>query len=128
MVICGVGKARFETGEILRIKPRQELRCRDPIAIDLCFTRALFAPYYAKEGGHCYDPASSFFLKVASRVDGYPDSASFYVDLRQQDKGRRNRELVGLHEAIPGEDDLSHFAHRMDVSDDPVQSAGGATA
>ena len=29
--------------------------------IDVSFTRSLFAPYYSKEGGHCYDPASSFF-------------------------------------------------------------------
>jgi hypothetical protein len=57
--------------------------------IDLSFTRALFAPYYSKEGGHCYDPASSFFLEVASRVDRYPDSARFCADLRQQEKGRR---------------------------------------
>ena len=84
--------------------------------IDLCFTRSLFAPYYSKEGGHCYDPASSFFLEVASRVDGYPDSASCCADLRQQDKGRRYRELAGLHEAIPGEDDLCNFRRRVDAS------------
>jgi hypothetical protein len=48
--------------------------------IDLRFTRALFAPSYSKEGGHGYDPASSFFLEVASRVDGYPDSARFCAD------------------------------------------------
>jgi hypothetical protein len=81
--------------------------------IDLRFTRALLAPYYSKEGGHCYDPASSFFLEVASRVDGYPDYAHFCADLRQQDKGRRYREVAGLHEAIPGEDDLSHFRRRV---------------
>jgi hypothetical protein len=81
--------------------------------IDLSFTRALLAPYYSKEGGHCYDPASAFFLEVASRVDGYPDYAHFCADLRQQDKGRHYRELAGLHEAIPGEDDLSHFRRRV---------------
>lgn len=81
--------------------------------IDLSFTRALFAPYYSKEGGHCYDPASSFFLELACRVDGYPDYASFCADLHQQDKGRRYREVAGLHEAIPGEDDLSHFRRRV---------------
>jgi len=81
--------------------------------IDLRFTRSLFAPSYSKEGGHCYDPASSFFLEVASRVDGYPDYACFCADLRQQEKGRRYREIAGLHEAIPGEDDLSHFRHRV---------------
>ena len=84
--------------------------------IDLRFTRALFAPYYSKEGGHCDDPASAFFLEVASRVDGYPDYARFCADLRQQEKGRRSRELAGLHEAIPGEDDLSHFRRRVDAA------------
>jgi hypothetical protein len=83
--------------------------------IDLRFTRALFAPYYSKEGGHCYDPASSFFLEVASRIDGYPDYAHFCADLRQQDKGRRYREMAGLHTSIPGEDDLSNFRRRVDA-------------
>lgn len=84
-------------------------------AIDLSFTRALFAPYYSKEGGHCYDPASSFFLEVASRVDGYPDYARFCADLHQQDKGRRYREIAGLRTSIPGEDDLSNFRRRVDA-------------
>ena len=83
---------------------------------DLCFTRALCAPYDAKEGGPCDDPASSFFLEVASRVDGSPDSASCWADLRPQDKGRRSRELAGLHAAIPGEEDLCHFRRRVDAS------------
>jgi hypothetical protein len=52
-------------------------------------------------------------LEVASRVDGYSDSASFCADLRQQEKGRRYRELAGLHDALPGEDDLSHFRRRV---------------
>ena len=81
--------------------------------IDVSFTRALFAPYSATEGGHCYDPASAFCLEVASRVDGYPDYASFCADLRQQEKGRRSRELAGLHASIPGEDDLSYFRRRV---------------
>lgn len=81
--------------------------------IDLRFTRSLFAPYYSKEGGHCYDPASSFFLELASRVDGYPDYARFCADLHQQEKGRRYRELAGLHASIPGEDDLSYFRRRV---------------
>ena len=84
--------------------------------LDVSFTRSLFAPYYSKEGGHCYDPARSFFLEVASRLDRYPDYASFCADLRQQEKGRRYRDLAGLHEAIPGEDDLSHFRRRVDAA------------
>ena len=84
--------------------------------IDLSFTRALFAPYYSKEGGHCYDPASSFFLEVACRVDGYRDYARFCADLRQQEKGRRYRDLAGVHTSIPGEDDLSYFRRRVDAA------------
>ena len=78
--------------------------------LDVSCTRTLFAPYYSKEGGHGYDPASAFFLELACRVDGYPDYARFCADLRQQEKGRRYRELAGLHAAIPGEDDLSYSA------------------
>jgi hypothetical protein len=84
--------------------------------IDLRFTRSIFAPYYANEGGHCYDPASSFFLEVATKVDRYPDYASFCHDLRQHDKGQRYRDLAGLHDAIPGEDDLSNFRRRVGAS------------
>ena len=84
--------------------------------IDLRFTRALVAPDYSKEGGHCDDPASAFFLEVASRVDGYPDDARVCADLRQQDKGRRSREMAGLHTSIPGEDDLSDFRRRVDAA------------
>jgi hypothetical protein len=81
--------------------------------IDRHFTRALFAPYSSTEGGHCYDPASSFFLELACRVDGYSDDAHCCADLHQQDKGRRSREIAGLHAAIPGEDALSHFRRRV---------------
>jgi hypothetical protein len=46
-------------------------------------------------------------------VDQYADDARFCHDLHQQDKGRRSRELSGLHGVIPGEDDLSHFRDRV---------------
>ena len=84
--------------------------------IDLRFTRSICAPYYANEGGHCYDPASSFFLEIAAKVDRYPDYASFCHDLRQHDKGQRYRDIAGLHDAIPGEDDLSNFRRRVGAS------------
>ena len=83
--------------------------------IDRSFTRALLAPYSSKAGGYCYDPASSWFLEVASRLDRYPDDARFCADLRQQDKGRRYREIAGLRTAIPGEDALSHFRRRVNA-------------
>jgi hypothetical protein len=81
--------------------------------IDLRFTRSIFAPYYTNEGGHGYDPASTFFLEMAAKVDRYPDYASFCHDLRQHDKGQRYRDLAGLHNTIPGEDDLSNFRRRV---------------
>jgi hypothetical protein len=84
--------------------------------IDLSFTRSLFAPSYAPEGGYCYDPASSFFLEIAAKVDRYCDYASFCHDLRQHDKGQRYRDLAGLQNAIPGEDDLSNFRRRVGAS------------
>ena len=81
--------------------------------IDFSFTRAICAPHYGPRGGHCYDPASLVVLEVAAKVDQYVDSARFCDDLHQQDKGRRYRELAGLHDAIPGEDDLCHFRDRV---------------
>jgi hypothetical protein len=63
--------------------------------IDVRFTCSPLAPSSSRAGGHCDDPARSCFLEVARRVDGYPDTASFCADLRQQEKGRRARELAG---------------------------------
>ena len=60
-------------------------------------------------------------LEVASRLDRDPDDASFCADLRQQDKGRRDREIAGLRTAIPGEDDLRHFRRR--VSAEAIEAA-----
>lgn len=72
---------------------------------DFGFTRAVFTPHYGKEGGLCFDPASLFVLEMAAKVDGYADYASFCRDLRQQELGRRYRQLAGLHDRIPGEDE-----------------------
>ena len=80
---------------------------------DFTFTRSLFASHYSKEGGHCFDPASLFFLEVAAKLDGYPDYSSFCKDLRQQEKGRSYRLLAGIEGSIPGEDDLSYFRDRV---------------
>jgi hypothetical protein len=46
-------------------------------------------------------------------VDQYVDSARFCDDLHHTEKGRRYRELAGLHEVIPGEDDLCHCRYRV---------------
>jgi hypothetical protein len=81
--------------------------------IDFSFTRAICAPNYGTRGGLCHDPASLVVLEVAAKVDRYPDYASFCGDLHQHEKGRRYRELAGLHHAIPGEDALSNFRHRV---------------
>ena len=81
--------------------------------IDFSFTRSICAPHYGARGGSCYDPASLVVLEVAAKVDQYVDYARFCADLHQQDKGRRYREVAGLHDAIPGEDDLCHFRYRV---------------
>jgi len=85
---------------------------------DFAFVRSLLAPYYSKQGGHCYDPASLFFLTLAAHLDGYSDYAAFCRDLRQEDKGRSYREIAGIGESVPGEDDLCNFRKR--VGADPV--------
>jgi hypothetical protein len=81
--------------------------------IDFSFTRSICAPHYGARGGHCYDPASLVFLEVAAKVDQYVDYARFCDDLHQHDKGHRYRQLAGLKDAIPGEDDLCHFRYRV---------------
>jgi len=86
--------------------------------LDLSFTRSLCAPYYGARGGRCYDPASLVVLEVAAKVDQYVDDAQFCTDLHQTDKGRRSRELAGLHAQVPGQDDLCHFRYR--VGDDVI--------
>ncbi|MHC4335647.1 MAG: transposase [Planctomycetota bacterium] len=81
--------------------------------LDFSFTRSLCAPYYGTRGGSCYDPASLVVLEVAAKVDQYVDYAQFCRDLHQSDKGRRYRQLAGLHDSVPGEDDLCHFRYRI---------------
>ena len=81
--------------------------------LDFSFTRALCAPYYGARGAHCYDPASLILLEIATKVDQYVDYAQFCRDLHDRDKGRRYRQLAGLHEHVPGEDDLCHFRSRI---------------
>ncbi len=81
--------------------------------LDFSFTRSLCAPSYGTRGGSCYDPASLIVLEVAAKVDQYIDYAQFCRDLHQSDKGRRYRQLAGLHDPVPGEDDLCHFRYRV---------------
>ena len=81
--------------------------------LDFSFTRALCAPHYGARGGRCYDPTSLIMLEVATKVDQYVDYAQFCRDLHDSDKGRRYRQLAGLHDSVPGEDDLCHFRSRI---------------
>jgi hypothetical protein len=81
--------------------------------VDFSFTRALCAPYYGAQGGRCYDPASLIILEVATKVDQYDDYAQLCRDLHDSDKGRRYRQLAGLHDQIPGQDNLCHFRSRI---------------
>jgi hypothetical protein len=52
-------------------------------------------------------------LEVAAKVDEYVDYAQFCKDLHQTEKGRRYRQLAGLHGSVPGEGDLCHFRYRV---------------
>jgi hypothetical protein len=81
--------------------------------LDFSFTRALCAPHYGARGGRCFDPASLIVLEVATKVDQYVDYAQFCRDLHDSEKGRRYRQLAGLHDAVVGEDDLSNFRYRI---------------
>ena len=81
--------------------------------IDFSFRRAICAPHYGVRGGSCYDPASLVVVEGAAKVEQYVDYARCCDDLHQQDKGRRERERAGLHDAIPGEDALWHFRSRV---------------
>jgi hypothetical protein len=83
------------------------------VTLDFSFTRALCAPHYGARGGNCYDPASLIVLEVATKVDQYVDYAQFCRDLHDSDKGRRYRQLAGLYDSVPGEDDLCHFRYRI---------------
>src|SRR2546425_2617630 len=83
------------------------------VTLDFRFTRSLCAPSYGSRGGSCYDPASLVVLEVAAKVDQYVDYAQFCRDLHDSDKGRRYRQLAGLHGTVPGEDDLSNFRYRI---------------
>ena len=81
--------------------------------LDFRFTRSLCAPHYGARGNDGYDPASLVVLEVAAKVDQYVDYAHFCSDLHQADKGPRYRELAGLHDHIPGQDDFCHFRYRV---------------
>jgi hypothetical protein len=81
--------------------------------LDFSFTRALCAPRYGARGGRCFDPARLILLEVAITVDQDVDDAQCGRDLHDSGKGRRSRQLAGLHAAVVGEDDLSHFRSRI---------------
>lgn len=50
---------------------------------------------------------------MAAQVDQYIDYAPFCSDLHPVDKGCRSRALAGLHDHIPGQDDVCHFRYRV---------------
>jgi len=52
-------------------------------------------------------------LEVATKVDQYADDAQCCRDLHDSDKGRRSRQLAGLHDPVPSQDDLCHFRSRI---------------
>jgi hypothetical protein len=81
--------------------------------MDCSFTRSIGAPHDGARGGPCDDPASLVVLAVAAKVAQDVDEARCCGDLHQPDQGCRDRELAGLHHAIPGEEDRSHFRSRV---------------
>jgi len=80
---------------------------------DFSFVRSIVSPIYSNQGGPCFDPASMFILEVASKADAYPYYSGFCEDLRQKEKGRCYREMAGIEESIPGEDDFCNFRKRV---------------
>jgi hypothetical protein len=52
-------------------------------------------------------------LEVAAKVDQYVDYAQFCCDLHDRDKGRRYRQLAGLYDSVPGENDLCNLRYRI---------------
>lgn len=82
---------------------------------DFTFIRSLVASDYSKEGGHCFDPATLFFLILAGSLDGYGDDARFCRDLVQGKRGDSYRMLAGIDGSVPGGDDLCNFRKRVDV-------------
>jgi hypothetical protein len=81
--------------------------------IDFSFTRAICAPHSGVRGGLCDDPASLRGLEVAASVEQYVDDARFCGELHQADQGRRYREVAGLHDQVPGQDDCCHCRYRV---------------
>ncbi len=51
---------------------------------------------------------------MATKVDQDVNYAHFCRNLHARYKGRRYRQLAGLYEHVPGEDDLCHFRYRID--------------
>jgi hypothetical protein len=80
---------------------------------DFSCARSLCAPSYGSRGGSCYDPASLVVLAVAAKVDPYSDDAQFCRNLHDSAKGRRSRQLAGLHGTVAGEDALRNFRYRI---------------
>jgi hypothetical protein len=81
--------------------------------LDFSCTRAICAPHSGARGNGCDDPASLVVLEVAATVAQYADYAPCCGDLLQADTGRRYRELAGLHDHVPGQDDFCHFRSRV---------------
>ena len=80
---------------------------------DFSFIRSIVASYYSQEGGHCFDPATLFFLILACYLDGHGDYAAFCRALLQGEKGKSYRAITGIDGSVPGEDDLCNFRKRV---------------
>jgi hypothetical protein len=80
---------------------------------DFSFIRSIVASDYSEEGGHCFDPATLFFLILACCLDGYGDYADFCRILLQDKKGESYRMIAGIEDSVLGDDDLCNFKKRV---------------
>lgn len=81
--------------------------------LDCSFPRSFWAPSEGARGAPGDDPASLVVLEGAATVDQDVAYAHGCRDLHHRDKGRRYPQLAGLHDAMPGEDDLGHCRSRV---------------
>jgi len=81
--------------------------------IDFSFVRNILSSCYSNLGASCYDPVTMFLLEIIKLWDGYKDYALFYKDLKDDFKGKRYREWIGIKDKIPDQSDMCNFRKRI---------------
>jgi len=114
-----LSRYRFEK-RFVKLSPNGDIKggmCRMIASlIDFSFIRSLVADSYSLYGPPCYDPPSLFLLDLFRYIDGYPNMSRFCEILRDEDRGRSYRQLVGLNANIPCEATFSNFKLRLGQS------------